>query len=201
MPVRCAGDVDGEFKRLYEMRFRKEAVQEHWLPCVSASLGPEQQQSLLAWAQGRLERLKMVLPQQSADVIRNWDQQQHQVPLLICLYSILKGELRDAARLGSHIIERLRRNLVTDGVSPDATDDAGDAPLSGRMRYKRPWQGSAPASARLPRDDYRPSVEDVTSVFMVLAALGCLRIGVARGVLADVAGVGRNVVHRVIALT
>ena len=199
MPVRCAAEINGEFKRLYEMRSRREAVQEHWLPCVSASLGPDQQQALLAWAQERFDHLGLVLPRQSAELIRNWGQQQYQVPLLICLYSILKGELRDAARLGHHLIDRLRRNLATDDVSPEVSEEAGDEPLSGAALQEAVARLRA-SFGRLPQDDYRPSVDDVTSVFMVLAALGCLRIGVARGVLADVAGVDRDVVHRVIAL-
>jgi hypothetical protein len=197
--VRGVADLNVDFKKLHEVRPRKDSIHEDWLPFISSSLDSSQQSSLLEWAQLRFERLGQAMPPQSAHLIYNWDQQQPDVPLLICLYSILKGELRDAARLGRHLIQRLRNNLELSGVASPAMPPAGSEPLSGVVLQEAIARLRV-TFGRLAKDDYTPSVDDVASTFIVLAAFGCLRIKSPRNVLSDVARVDRNTVHRTIAL-
>jgi hypothetical protein len=198
IPLKCADELTSEFKRFHSIRARGGPVNERWLPPLAASLDQSQQNSLLHWATTRFERIGERLHTESIDLIHNWDKQQADAPLLTCLYLILRGELRDAAALGRHLVERLRKGLEPDKSVPDGQPSAGDAPLHGPALQDAVARLNAHFRTFSHEDD-PVSAEDASAIFVVLAALACLRIAVPRRVLADIAGVEHDRIHRLIA--
>jgi hypothetical protein len=199
IPVRRGCVVDTELKRRYRISSQKPTVRERWVDLLSATLDETHQKSLLDWAESRFRQLGKELPSKSASVIRSWCDETENVPLLIFLYSILTGRLREAARLGRHLLDRVRNCLQTDTAAPDVEQMDSQSQLTGvpvEEAVKRLQAGLGQGGSR----QGPPPPKDVASALAVLAALGALRQRTPRKVLADIAGIDPSLIQEVILL-
>jgi hypothetical protein len=197
VPVRRIAEAnDAGFKRNYEMRTRGGVVQE-WLPPLAASLTGQEQNALADWAAKHFEQVGQRLSEASLETIRNWNLEEQQVPLLICLYFILTDEFRAKAGLGKHLIDRLKK-LLPDLPSPEAANSEADARPMTRAELLAAFGEPGTLAPRFSAHAVA-SRDDVAAVFIALAALGSLRLGAPRDVLDAIAGVEREKVHSAIA--
>ena len=187
VPARHAEDAeDPSFKRNYSVRTRGNVVQD-WLPPVSAGIRANQREALATWAAKHFEQAGRPVSGGSLETIRNWDLEHQQVPLLICLYFILADEFRAKAGLGKHLTDRLKKVLPTKTRLQAGDPDAKPKPLT-RAELQAAFENPGTIGPRF-GGHAEASREDVTAIFVALAALGCLRIGAPRDVLDAIAGV------------
>lgn len=189
IPVSTAGSFNADFKKLYECRRQGETVEEDWMDPIPASLNDDQQESLLRWAEDRLKRIGQPLPMTARPLVHSWESQVGAgTPLLIFLYSVLTGELREAAALGRHLISHLLAYIREDNIETAAAQPVDNEPLAGDRLQVAVAQLAA-AWGRMPVA-VEPTANDVAAVFVALAAMGCLRLGVSRNILAAITSVG-----------
>lgn len=196
IPVRRLETADYRFEERERVRTRA-GIQEKWLKGLSAILKSAEQATLTSWARDSLHRLGRTFPPSASELIGNWDQARDNVPLLICLYFILTAELRSAAQLGQHLVARFKEVLPPAADSPNL-DAGSDRVLTGSELREAlsPILQRGLGWKRAKQDEL--GAEDIAAVFVALAALGSLRIGAPRSVLASVAGVEPETIHRVI---
>ncbi len=166
------------------------------MPALSASLTTEQQADLANWV-GRLsERINFHTVADSIDAIRHWSLDTNRVPLLLCLYFILRDRYSAASALGAHLVRRVASHLEL-ARAPERDSAASDRPLTSAQVAQAIKDLSAGlGSGRHPE----PSVgaDDVGSILVVLSALGCLGAMIPRIVLTDVCDVHCDVAQKVL---
>jgi len=198
IPVQHLQLLDDQFRGSHSVR-KRTGVREEWLQGLSAALDTGEQRKLAEWAQTSLQRLGITLPTVS-EWILNWDQAKENVPLLICLYFILTAELRSAAQLGQRVVSRLKKILTTtSGHSESENAGGADRVLTGAelRAAMSPLLEQGLGWNRV--DSQAFDNDDVCAVFVCLAALGWLRVGTPRTVLAGVTRISPEKVHLLVA--
>ncbi len=188
IPIREGTQPDESPRRRYG-----KSVHRRTLPALRAGLGSAEQQDLAEWAERAFDRIGATLPPRNVEAIRGWDRERTAAPLLICMYFILIDSMLDAAQLGSHLVGRVRAKVpVQDGERPMGTGEDDDRPLRGKdlakaaELLKRSFRRAGASFAAPPRAD------ELGRLLGILSVLGCLRLPIRRGVLADLAGVERD---------
>jgi hypothetical protein len=103
----------------------------------------------------------------------------------------LAGELLDAAKLGSHLVQRVRARFPEDISEVAVTTEDRKVSAAEAIQLLRNFGGGRSAVPK-------PGRDDGAAILVTLAALGCLRLGAPRHVLADVAGVRQDVLLPII---
>ena len=156
-------------------------------PSLKSELTATEQTTLADWANTQSKREHFDPDGLSA--IANWQSQGHDgVPLLICLYFILQGELRTAAQLGSHLVDRFHRIVPS---APTAPADRTTKALSPEDIRQAVAKLNA-AFREGKRFDEQPSRAEFCAAFLALAVLGSLKIAAPRDILSDVLDISHD---------
>lgn len=196
IPVPSADLLTADFKKRYESLRQTEPLDESWMSVLKSSLDEVEQQSLLNWASKQFVSVGKVLPPTASRVIKSWGSETNHVPLLIFLYAILSGDLRESAGLGRHLVTEFGVALRQMGVKVPSSGVQSDEPLRGDQlhaaiqRLQASWR-------RLP-DSKPPEPSDFAAVFVTLAALGCLRLKATRSIIADLTDIAPQSVLEVV---
>lgn len=166
------------------------------LPVLVASLTAEQQADLANWVTGLSERINFVTVSESIDAIRHWSLDTTPVPLLLCLYFILRDRYSAASALGAHLVRRVVSHL---GLAQAPVIDTAqcDRPLTSAEIAQAIRNLSAGLAAGQ-RPEASVSAGEVGSILVTLSAVGCLGAMIPRVVLTDVCHVESDVTQKVL---
>jgi hypothetical protein len=150
------------------------------LECLVAGLSNQQQEDLAAWVTSSYDRIDSDLPPAAVELIRRWNRLQTKVPLLVCLYFMLRDQFTEVSELGRLLVRRV--NLRVAGSSETASTADPDRKLTREeiVRALRSF-GQGPAAPT------EPTAVEIGPVLLALCAAGTLNARLPYGLLGDLA--------------
>lgn len=209
---------DGAWREARSLAGRSAKVKEQWYSIpLEARLKPKEQSSLCAWAAKQWpgangQRLEVAVSSWGAD----WAGDGEPPPLLLCLFFLLRDEISHVSDLGRHFISQVRWVIescaqLLGRVGVNHPDPAERVSVSSdqlvvalkilRQRFKPSTTSHAVKfTGLLNIFQATPTHEDIEQIFLLLAALGCLRIAMPRHVLASVTRIPNGRLNTAIAM-
>ncbi len=159
-----------------ESRRGTQAIEYRLLPLLAASLTHGQREELAKWATRVLSKEGRPLAPSLFNILTDWDDHNARVPLLACLYDILRRNLPSAKHLGRHLVRDLEDVAVPEQADQYTTGESIHA-LAERLRRGLGSGVKAP-----------PRADELRATYVALAAFGALQVQPPRNVLGTAAG-------------
>lgn len=148
-------------------------------PLLQGDLNSQQQEDLAAWVSRCYKRISEDLPPAAVGTIRRWNHERINVPLLVCLYFILRDQFSEASDLGGLLVTRARAHITEPPTAAISTDQDRKLSREELLTALRPFGQCSKTSAA-------PSATEIGAVLLTLSAAGTLNIRFPRALLSDV---------------
>jgi len=176
--VRHADRQSGAFGSRDRKMRRTHHVQ---MPRLAAELSTTEQDDLVHWVNGTPKLTGEQLRPATSSLIHRWTQVS-QVPLLICLYFILRDEFAEARHLGMVLVRRAVQ-AVDQQEAPVSLPDPDRKLTAAEIR-----NAVARLATHKPATG-QPTKSELAQALLVLSAAGTLSATMPRDVLADLCGI------------